>query len=75
MTMTTERKSLGECLIVDWSELPTRQEIDEAVKRLRKDADIIGQIRAKKETATPEMLRSVANFLESVSTRGAKTLK
>jgi hypothetical protein len=46
-------------------ERPSKEEISLAIKRLRKDAEILKRIRGK-DDAPPESLIKVADYLESL---------
>jgi predicted TIM-barrel enzyme len=62
------KKSLGDCIPLEFDEIPSLEALTHTVERLRKDAKILTGIKSKKEVS-PESLIQVANFLESLGKR------
>lgn len=59
-------KSKGQYLLIDPDDLPTLSTIKEAVKRLRKDADLLTKLPSNREP-DPKTLRAAADFLDQLS--------
>jgi hypothetical protein len=56
-------------IILQDSDVPDQVALDEAVGRLRKDAELMKVARGKKNTENEKSLTIVANFLEMLSKR------
>jgi len=59
------KSSIGKYILIDPSECPTRQELRDAIDRLKKDAEILGRMKTKHD-AEPRYLRATAAFLERI---------
>jgi len=66
--------SLGRYVLIDPAELPTEKELLAGIRRLRKDAVLLGQFRNRKDE-DPVQLNRAANFLEAVITMAGNKLK
>ncbi len=71
----TTKKSLGDCIPIEYDEMPSKEAFEHAVFRLRKDAKILTDVKSNKEGTNPEALLQMANFLESLAKHGHKRLK
>lgn len=57
------KESIAKYILIDPKEIPTKQELGDAVKRLRKDLEIMGRIRSKRDP-NPEFIEATISFLD-----------